>query len=187
MMNGVGGGVNITADYSLAAGAEKSGGLNVTRDVASLAPGTYTYQATVDPNNKVGETNENNNTTSCQVTILARTRFPDLIITSLVLDPPAPSGTAPFKLNVTVKNQGNDLARFFQGFDVVSGDPYAGKVAEPYETTLAAGASKVYTIAPTTGGSVPGTRTWTIVLDQYNKVPESDENNNQKTISVTVK
>ena len=187
MMRSVGGGVNVTADYSLAAGGEKFGGLNVTRDVGMLAPGTYTYQATVDPGNKVGETNENNNTVSCQVTIQARTKFPDLVITNLALDPPSPTSTSSFKLNVTVKNQGSDLARLFQGFDVVSGDPYAAKAAEPYETTLAAGASKTYSINPTTAGTVPGTRTWTIVVDQYNKVPESDENNNQKTISVTVK
>jgi len=186
-----GGGVQTQTSYTLAPAAAKSGGLYVVERFGRPA-GTYTGTATVDPNNRIAETDETNNAVPCSLTIGTGTTFPDLVITDLVVNPANPTTAAAFSLVVTVKNQGTARAQFLtQSTDskvVVSGAPEAAShtLYNYASETLDPGQSKAFTLSATGIGAQPGTRTWSITADPGNAVRESDETNNTKTIAVTV-
>lgn len=177
----------LSSGLTIPAGGGMTPSASTTETLSRMAPGTYKFRTMIDPDNKVYETNENNNTCDCQMTVLPRTKWPDLVITSLAVDPPNPVGTSPFKLIATVLNQGNDYAILIQGNPVVSADPYGGDGFVSNYTKLMPGQSMAFSITPKTAGALPGTRTWSVLIDRSKQVMESNRSNNTKTITFTVK
>jgi uncharacterized repeat protein (TIGR01451 family) len=159
-----------------------------TQDIQSIGPGntlTKTYnwfvtagqhpvKAVVDEMNNVRESNETNN----EYTVTFSTAAPDLIIEKFTWSPLNISKNDSVNINATVKNQGSGTA-----------DPchMAVYIDNELTTTLAVNALA-------TGESVNISFTWKAlsdkheikaVIDYYKSVVESDEKNNEKTITLS--
>ena len=155
----------------------------------SHPPGTLEFKAVIDPQNRVGESNEDNNEILCPaVVVRAETDPPDLTITALTLDPPEATRQNGFVVRATVANIGGRDAQINGISLVLFGGPYTNLVYPPREGgfRLGPGESQVFEMIPTEQGVEPGTTTWTIEVDPGNQVRESDETNNQREITVTV-
>ena len=155
----------------------------------SHPPGTLEFKAVIDPQNRVGESNEDNNEILCPaVVVRTETDPPDLTITALTLDPPEATRQNGFAVRATVANIGGRDAVINGISLVLFGGPYTNLVYPPREGgfRLGPGESQVFEMIPTERGVEPGTTTWTIEVDPGDQVRESDETNNQKEITVTV-
>ncbi|MGQ4515483.1 galactose-binding domain-containing protein [Streptomyces sp. DW26H14] len=88
---------------ALAAGAQTT----VTADIGAQNAGTYQLSAVADPDNKVIESNETNNTfTSSSNLVVKPVASSDLVATSVATSPSAPSAGDTVSFSVAVKNQG---------------------------------------------------------------------------------
>ena len=165
----------------LAAGASVTIGSSSGGGAYAIPSGTHTITAFVDDVNRIAESNETNNTLSQTITI-GGSSLPDLIVTSLSYS----SATSLFTSVVT--NQGTAATPA----GVLVGVAYSvdgvwqtwGGVVGP----LAAGAS--VTIVSSSGGgayAIPsGTHTITAVVDDVNRIAESNETNNTLSQTITV-
>ena len=159
-------------------------------------PGFYSVTATVDPQNRVAESDENNNTVTCgDLTVDQPNAYPDLVITEVVINPPNPSGESDFVVDVTILNQGDAIATFTEpGVTVLSGDPHVDPLVTGNlyafqrlrQIALAPGGSERLRMYTTPEGRLPGVATWTIIVDPTDAIEEMYENNNEFTRTVTV-
>ncbi len=134
--------------------------------------GSHTIKAVADSNNEVTESDETNNVKMYSLSTLA----PDLIIESITSSPEIPSKGDTVTFSVTVKNQGN------------------GKASNSRVDFYIDGSSRGYQEVPEIGAGSTATKTFTwvaqagahaikAVADGANYITESDETNNEKTIT----
>ena len=134
--------------------------------------GSHTIKAVADSDNEVTESNETNNVKMYSLSTLA----PDLIIESITWSPEIPSKDDTVTFSVTVKNQGN------------------GKAGSSRVYFYIDGSSRGYQEVPEIGAGATATKTFTwvaqagahaikAVADGANYITESDETNNEKTIT----
>ncbi|MFH0774686.1 MAG: CARDB domain-containing protein [bacterium] len=162
----------------LSVGASISGNYSFYR---SSSPSGYYIGAIVDPDNYIAESNENNNTAYNSIQVVA----PDLVVSSLGQATYSSSDQSPGYYYITgtytVKNQGNGNAGSFDVYSYLSpdttittGDTQLGYMNIP---SLSAGASifgnYFYSRSSSPAGYYIGA-----IVDPYNSIVESNENNN---------
>jgi subtilase family serine protease len=156
--------------YTGILGMEGGASLNVTY-LWKAAPGTHKLKATADILNQVVEGNKDNNTSEATCATLE----PDLIISSITTSPNDISENTTVTFSVNIKNQGGSRAGpssvvFYmddsvQGF-VLLGSLESGAVTTANYTCIA--------------GNKP--RTFKAAADIENRVKESDETNNTRSM-----
>ena len=147
----------------------------------ALATSTFTWKAraglhvikvVADPYNNIIEVNENNNE---KIINFAGALPPDLTVQNIALSPENPQEGDEVTLTVTIKNQGSGKADYFY---------VAYYIDERY-------LSSAYVIPLDPGGTYNKTFTWAaeagthtikVVADSDNRITESNETNNEKTI-----
>jgi hypothetical protein len=167
--------------------------MTVVCEPARLVGGSNTWNLMVDPDNLVAETNESNNTKSLTASLVSGGfGHPDLIITQITTDPAQPTVANNGKFIVTLKNQGTAEA-------IIPDDwPYMDETVQgPGSTTTPNGIKMTGGLHLAPGATVngikyhavtgPGTYTITFRADSDNVVPESNEGNNAKALTFTVK
>jgi hypothetical protein len=232
-----GGGISV-GGRTVPAGGTFFGGINNFVAPGKVAPGTYTVTVTVDSDNRVGESDETNNSAEYTLVISPGTgnlELPDLVITQMRLEPElqVTSGTAgvaakpgtkvvatkeaqvaqpvkktmqssilktsiektyitdtqsPFRVIVTVKNQG-EKAAIFQGSAgscrILGGPDLQYQYTPSAYYTIGPNETQEYQLAKF-NVSV-GTFVWKVIVDPDGRIRESDETNNEGTIRVEVR
>jgi subtilase family serine protease len=87
-------------------------------------------------------------------------------------------------VKVTVKNQGTGTARFPPESLILGGPDLNFQYAWGQGETFGPGVSKTYRLIK--GDPRVGTFIWKTIVDPGHKVIETNENNNEKTIQVTI-
>ena len=137
--------------------------------------GLHTINAIADFNQVLTEENEDNNTNTVNVSVLA----PDLSIKAITCEPVNPSPGDTITFTITVSNTGNYSAgsSFIDYF--VNDSPLGNYYVEDLE--VGAAVTKTFTcIAPAEPYSMK------VIVDVENDVRESDETNNEKSITFPV-
>lgn len=178
------GGVNTGQAFAIPPGAEQERGVTIS-NFCGCETGTYTVNFSVDPDNRIDEINENNNT--APTSFVVTPSQVDLIISSLTITPPNPSVNTVFNLAVTIKNQGSGPAQIPAQTTLLTGRPYTGDLYMYNGVTILPGETKTYTMGVTSEGRKAGTQTWVITLDPGNKIYETNKTNNKASLDVTVK
>jgi subtilase family serine protease len=145
-------------------------------------PGPHVIRFVVDTDNDVDESNESNNALEKTFTWAGG---PDLVVTSIVLDPASPTVTEG-KVIATIKNQGEDPTQTFVNIDVTF--YLDGKECDTGILIGGLGAGKTATEESTKcGATTPGPHVIKVVVDTTKEVVESDESNNamEKTFTWT--
>lgn len=179
---------------SIAAGASvtvtATGGPN-SKATWTATSGSHTVRAYVDDINRITESNESNNTYDKSITVNSPST-PDLIVTDLSWTPAAPLTGDEVTYKATIKNQGtaatpagtiHGVAFSVDGTTVAWSDTYTSSIAAGASVTLTAngGPSSKATWTATTG-----THTVRAMVDDINRITESDENNNTLDKSLTI-
>ena len=136
--------------------------------------GQHTIRVTVDEENYVKESDETNNEQSFPFSTMA----PDLIITSISWTPQSPTRNDRVTFIATVKNQGtgrSDACHLGYYID----DVFVSVISV---NALEAGASSYITITWT---ALPDVHHLKVVIDYYQVVVESDETNNERTVTLS--
>jgi hypothetical protein len=143
-----------------------------------LSPGTHSVEFIVDPDNRIVETNEGNNTIRCSWNVVAMAPDApfDLAITDLSVSPRSGPSYENFELTVTVKNLGSALFDTINTVCRPGGSFYDSGLDENEERT------STYFIPVTLS---PGTITLTCTVDAINYT-DSDTSNNTMTTTFTV-
>ncbi|MFC1918776.1 CARDB domain-containing protein [Chloroflexota bacterium] len=134
--------------------------------------GSHTIKVIIDEENWIPENNENNNARSVTISTLA----PDLFIQTVTWSPVEPAEGDNVTFTVTLKNQGNGKAD--------------NSLMIPYIDGRRHGSASVAAIDPGTTDNLTtfswvaqgGLHTINLVVDPYNTILESDENNNEKIV-----
>ena len=180
---------------SIAAGASvtltATGGPN-SKATWTAVGGTHTLSAQVDDVNRIAESNETNNTYSESLTVGGGATTPDLVVTDITYNPATPQTGNEVTFSAVVKNQGTGAttAGTICGM-LFSVDGTAVNWSDNYTSSIAAGASVTLTA---TGGSssktswtaTTGTHTFTALVDDINRITESNDSNNSYSESVTI-
>ena len=134
--------------------------------------GSHTIKAIADTTNIVNETSETNNTNTYAIT----TKAADLIVQSITWSPPNPSRGEAVMFSVVLKNQGNAVSRTTNMELFIDGS--------------SRGLQDIPAINP--GGTATKTYNWVAIVgqhaikaaaDQLNHVKESNESNNERTVT----
>jgi len=163
----------------LAAGIQRAYTIKLIIPV-NLAPGIYYIGAIADTGRQVGESNENNNSfAGSQITIVSRV---DLAVTS-VSGPTSASSGQQISFTATVRNLGSANAGQFSVTVYLSKDSNISKddveMGSGSISGLAAGGQQTLTVNRTIPANlVPGTYYIGAIVDKWNNVAESNENNN---------
>ncbi len=145
-----------------------------------LTPGSYYIGAIADTGNRVGESNENNNSLAGnQIFIVSKV---DIIVTS-ISGPASASPGQEVAFIATVKNQGSADAGQFYVTVYLSTDPIITRgdieIRSGFISWLPAGGQQTLTINATIFASVaPGSYYVGAIADSRSNVAESNENNN---------
>ena len=134
--------------------------------------GSHAIKAVADSNNEITESNETNNIKTYSLSTLA----PDLIIESIIWSPESPSEGDTVTFSVTIKNQGNGRASPSRVDFYIDGSSRGSQ--EVPEINAGATATKTFTWVAQAGPHAIKT-----VADGINYITESDETNNEKTIT----
>ena len=157
-----------------------------------LQPGGYTFHLQLDPSGKAGGSGGNwDLVANVQASGRAGELVPDLVIDSCVFDPAAPTRNQAINLRVTLKNIGTADAR-------IPGGAYRWHAVYKGSTQTMNASNELIIIKPgmtfssserifAANAAPVGTADITVILDSSNVVIESNETNNQKTCSITVK
>ena len=150
--------------------------------------GTYAPSVMVDPDNRVLESNETNNTISCgEVVVAPPALVADLVITNVELTTSPITTATDFHIRITVANQGTSPAVInYPQLIVYSAQSFYVYPPNFATWTLAAGASQTFEVAPNWGAIAVGTHGWLFTVDPGHQVYESNETNNTFTLNVTV-
>ncbi|MFF2847989.1 discoidin domain-containing protein [Streptomyces sp. NPDC058001] len=170
--------VGTAAVGALAAGESKT----VTADIGAKDAGTYQVGAVVDPDNKVIEQNDGNNSyTSPTALVVKPVSSSDLVASAVNWSPSAPAGGDTVTFSVVLKNQGTIAsAGGSHGITLTVLDANGSTVRTltgSYDGSLAAGASSS-AINLGTWPAVNGKFTVkTVIAADANEVPVKRENN----------
>jgi hypothetical protein len=147
----------------------------------TISPGTHTISVLVDDVDRIAESTKNNNALSVSITVTGNSNLPDLVPASLSYD-----GTTGL-FTVVVANQGTAATPngvvIGNAFYVDGTKVTWGAVQGP----LAAGAS--VTITSSGGGAytIPsGSHTISVLVDDVDRIAESNKNNNALSDTITV-
>ena len=152
--------------------------------------GTHTVQAFVDEVNRMAESNENNNTLSSTLTVGSGS-LPDLIVTNVTWSPTTPTVGQPVLFSATIKNQGTaatpdgiveGILFVVDGAGVTWSANYTSSIAPGSSVTLTANGGPSGNMWTATAG----THTVQAVVDDVNRIAESNENNNTLSSTLTV-
>ena len=114
--------------------------------------------------------------------------LPDLIITSIVFDPPSPSVGVPVNAVVTVKNQGQGQALIRAGNDILKPSPFGATLRAASDIVLQPGESKPFTVLllPQPGVGTSGAYTIRFILNPSFLIAESNLTNNITSGNFTI-
>ena len=162
----------------LPAGATVSGSNSpVLYNLKNLPPGAHRVVFTADPDNRIAETGEGNNTSQCAWTVVAMPPTPpyDLTITQVSVSPPSGPPATNFQFTVTVKNIGGAT---FDGFNTrcEPGTSFNKPKLEENETV-----SRTISIP---GPMTPGSKTINCTVNSFQ--PEQNTSNNAMSRTFTV-
>jgi flagellar basal body-associated protein FliL len=144
--------------------------------------GTHKIKAVADFNDSVAESDETNNEKEIA---FSNTTAADLIVSDITWSPANPAAGESVTFTITVMNQGNGAAvsGFYTSWDI-GGIDYYNNGGEYYNY------NELYPGHTETGGFVfqfkRGTNIIHVFLDRDHRVPESDETNNSKTVTLVV-
>lgn len=135
--------------------------------------GQHPVKATVDEANNVNESNEANN----EQTVTFSTLPPDLIVQEITWSPESPSKNDKVTFTANVTNQGSGRS------DSCHIACYIDEVLESSAlvSTIEAGASTSVTFSWTAWSGLHDVK---VIIDSYNNLIESDETNNENTVSL---
>lgn len=140
---------------------------------------SITIWAVVDEDNYINEINESNNTKTANVTFVVLSPTTDLSIQSIACTPVSPSIGDTVSITSTIKNNGPEQANpshvAYYIDDILLDSVYLNKVA--------AGATVTNNVAWPAAG---GTHTIRAVIDCNDSVFETNESNNEMTVTLTV-
>jgi hypothetical protein len=154
-------------------------------NIGRIPAGAYEIVFTVDPEDVVDESDEQNNTRRLLMTVREAEK-PDLLITSIWLDPPDAKASSDFRIVVRIKNQGRAPAVFRRAAIRKVIVRCAGMVyCLPLGLTLGPGEMHDCRIVPERIEA--GSFNWTFRVDPDDHVVESDEGNNSRSIQFTIK
>ena len=149
----------------------------------TASAGNHTLTAVVDEGNRFAESNENNNSGSASFAVRPNP-FPDVVVTSVALSPPNPVAGEQVSFSAVVRNAGAAAtpANVVIGVGYFIDGAYRtfGTVIGP----LAADAS--VKVGSGTWAATPGDHQVTALVDDVNRFPESNENNNSTSAAFTV-
>ena len=148
--------------------------------------GSKTLRAFVDSACSTVESTETNNQRTLAYQVGGQ---PELVVTRVALDPSNPAAGDVFSAIVTVTNQGTTTSSA-GWLDVWSDQPsvqacYAESDAYVALGALAPGASATYTVGNLSAG-IAGTQMLRAFVDSYCQTTESNEGNNQYTLTYTI-
>lgn len=149
--------------------------------VWSATTGTHTIMAYVDDVNRITESNETNNQYS-KTLVVTTSPMPDLVITSLDVNPATPTQGDNVTFTAVVKNQGN--ASGAPGVVAFKVDGTTVNTTSNNTTPLAAGSSVTVTGTWTAAGV--GSHTITATADNNGTTAESNETNNTASQTITI-
>jgi hypothetical protein len=175
--------MNGSSFKSLAAGESYPGICNVQWTATA---GTHTVLAMADDINRFPESNEGNNVKEKSFTVV--NALPDVVITNIWLEPAAPMSGQKVTVKATIKNQGTAatpsgivVAAAFRVDEWALGAFFIR--TNGLDRPLAVGES--YSAAcETQWTTTAGTHTIWVMADDVNRFPESNDNNNVRTITV---
>ena len=165
-------------------GQECSGAINFINP-GQVPAGTYTLTVMIDPDNKVLESNEGNNTKSITMVVSqapAGAGPAELFIESVSAAP----GATPidkWRADVTIRNQGPGDAFFPGNAHIVTGEPTFTFYRTVGPMWVMAGERKTFPVEGLGCGQQGAAQT-TFMVDPQNHVQETNEGNNTKTATV---
>lgn len=154
-------------------GPLNSGATTVVNVAWRAQPGSHTIKAIADSNQILPEKSEDNNTYSAKVLVAA----PDLSVSAISWTPvnPSPGDTVTFTLHIS--NRGSYKANHSLVGYYISDSPVGNHYVEGLETGDTV--TRTFTlVAPV------GTYIFKATADMDNEVPELNESNNDKTVSL---
>ena len=134
--------------------------------------GSHTFKAVADANQEIAENDEANNTKTVSLPTLA----PDIIVQGITWSPTSPLVAHQATFTVTVKNQGTSKAGESRVYFYIDGSYYGYHSAG--ELTADATVARTFIWAV-----LMGSHTIKAVADKEDYVAESNESNNEKTVS----
>ena len=141
----------------------------------SAQPGSHAVKAVADYNNAVPESNETNN--EKEVTF-SGALLSDLIVQNITWAPTSPSAGETVTFTVSIKNQGVGAATSCYVYYFIDGlQKGYGSVS-----SILSGSTATTTFTLT---AQPGSHTIKAVADYNNAVPESNETNNEKEVTLS--
>jgi len=161
--------VYLTLDYvgSLAPGASANETFTWTAQA-----GSHVIKAVADSDGEVAEGDETNN----ERTVTLSTLAPDLIIEAITWSPAEPSKGDTVTFSVSVKNQGSYMVSSSQVHFYIDGFSRGYQDVVRVEAGATATATFIWT-------ALPGTHAIKAIVDKDNWIPESDETNNERTVT----
>jgi subtilase family serine protease len=155
-------------------------------------PGSHKIIVRVDPSGKIDEAIVYNNESSLDFSVGGTPPqtlvYPDLVISSVRLDPPETTILGNFKVVVIIKNQSQVAATVPAGKYILQAEALGVKHVEEVTTSqfvLQPNETKEFLCTPIRLDV--GTSTWTVKVDPQNNIRESNEDNNTASIAVTIK
>lgn len=148
----------------------------------TVTPGQHTITFVVDYDNQVAESDEGNNSSTVSVGPGASADV-DLQATAISYPTASLFAGSPVLFDSGVKNTGSDESGTFNVRWLIDGFPtgfYGSHASVPGGATITNGNSQFVWTA------VAGTHTLTFVVDADNQVAETNEGNNQRTVTVIV-
>jgi hypothetical protein len=139
--------------------------------------GAHTFKAKADASGIISEGDETNNEKSATMSVGG---LPDLVVSGITFLPDQPQTGAATTFTVNVKNQGNEIASNFYVYYYVDG----ANVGSTYIPSLSPGSTSAPTFSYTFTNA--DTYTFKAKADATYTVSESDETNNEKSMSVDV-
>ena len=154
-----------------------------TAATSTLEPGEHRFVFMVDPDNRIPEANENNNTLTCTLKVTGATSPPpspeDLAVTAVTVTPTSGPPSTPFRVKTVVRNAGGTAA---SGNIAVRCEPGGSRTI----SDLAAGASVQVEMSPTNYPMPPGSKTAACTVDPYSQRPDPNRTNNTRTTKFEV-
>jgi hypothetical protein len=158
-----------------------------TCSAVRLAPGPFDWTIKVDPENRISEANENNNTMTVSGTITGDpSTSPDLAITAINQVPPNPLEGQSWRFEVSIMNQGSTNAFIPKGYDYMAHNASGSWVGITGGSNITIAPGQTFNGIQYPGNAPSGTNQVTFKVDPENALNETNEANNQLTASYTV-